>query len=116
MITDLQTYARKGLEAELVRLDGERERVRTLLASLGGTTSKPPSAPSAGRRRGQMSEAGRQAIREAQKRRWARVRAAQAGSPEGAQNGKAASKSRLGATSTRGRGVRQANATGARKK
>ena len=75
MITDLQTYARKGLEAELARLDGETTRVLALLASLDGTTSKPASAPPAGRRRSQMSEAGKQAIREAQKRRWARVRA-----------------------------------------
>jgi hypothetical protein len=83
MITDLQTYARKGLEAELTRLDAERERVRTLLESLDGTTSKPLSARPAAKR-GQMSEAGRQAIREAQKRRWAKVRA------EAAAGGRAA--------------------------
>ena len=83
MITDLQTYAKKGLESELARLDGERERVRALLASLDGTTSMPLSrAPAA--KRGQMSEAGRQAIREAQKRRWAKVRA------EAAAGGRAA--------------------------
>jgi hypothetical protein len=82
MITDLQTYARIGLEAELARLDGERERVRALLASLGGTTSKPLSARPAAKR-GQMSEAGRQAIREAQKRRWARVRAEAGASASG---------------------------------
>jgi len=76
MDTQLQGYARRGLEAELVRLDVERERVRTLLASLDGTTSKPQSRPPVSTRRGQMSDAGRQAIREAQKRRWARVRAA----------------------------------------
>jgi hypothetical protein len=115
MLTDINTYARIGLKAELVRLDGERERVMTLLASLDGATPKSQSRTPAAKR-GEMSEAGRQAIRDAQKRRWARVRAAQSGSSGEAQDAKATSKSRSAATSTRGRGVRQANATGGRKK
>ena len=75
MLTDINTYARKGLEAELARLDGERERVKALLASLDGSSPKALSAPPAVKR-GQMSEAGRQAIRAAQKRRWAKQRRA----------------------------------------
>ena len=83
MITDIHTYARKGLEAELARLDAERERVRALLASLGGATMRD-SIASPAKRLHQMSEAGRQAISEAVKRRWARVRAAAAASGGGA--------------------------------
>ena len=74
MIPDIHTYARKGLEAELARLDAERERVKTLLASLDGAPTRTAGAPLAKRPR-RMSEAGRQAIREAVKRRWAKARA-----------------------------------------
>jgi hypothetical protein len=111
MITDLQAYARKGLKAELVRLDGERDRVRALLASLDGSTSRAPSPPPAARRRGQMSEAGRQAIRDAQKRRWAKVRgeaAASAGSRDQAAQTEAGATLREPA--------RRASRTGNRKK
>ncbi len=79
MFTDIHTYARKGLEAELVRLDGERERVRALLASLDSAPAGRTAAAPTGQRPRQMSEAGRQAIRDAVKRRWQRVRAAAAG-------------------------------------
>ena len=115
MIENLQNYARKGLEAELARLDAERERVRALLASLGGASSQIVKA-SPVKRLHQMSDAGRQAIREAVLRRWARVRAAQAGSSGEARDAKAAGKSRPAAASTRGRGARQAKASGGRKK
>jgi hypothetical protein len=74
MIPDIHTYARKGLETELARLDAERERVKTLLASLDGAPTRTAGAPLAKRPR-RMSEAGRQAIREAVKRRWAKARA-----------------------------------------
>jgi hypothetical protein len=79
MIPDIHTYARKGLQAELARLDAERERVRALLGSLDGTSdvARPSNATPAKRPR-QMSEAGRQAIREAVRRRWERARAADA--------------------------------------
>jgi hypothetical protein len=76
MIENLQDYARKGLEAELARLDAERERVKGLLKSLDGSRSQAViRTPAPGKRPRQMSEAGRQAIREAVKRRWERVRA-----------------------------------------
>ena len=116
MLTDINTYARKGLEAELARLDGELERVRRLLASLDGAAGRNETTPAAiAKRPRQMSEAGRQAIREAVQRRWERVRAAQAGSPDEAQDGKAAGKSRPAAASTRRRGTQQAKASGGRK-
>ena len=79
MIPEIQTYARKGLEAELARLDAERERVRALLASLDGAPREGQTVTATPVKRArQMSEAGRQAIREAVKRRWAKARAAAA--------------------------------------
>jgi len=110
MITDIHTYARKGLEAELARLDAERERVRALLASLGGAMVTDSLAAPTKRLR-KMSEAGRQAIREAVKRRWARVRAAAAASAGGA-GGKT---QRANAVATQKRTPR-ATRTGNRKK
>jgi hypothetical protein len=84
MLSDLETYAKKGLEAELVRLDAERERVRALLASLGGVNLKASDRQPAGAKRPrQMSAAGRQAIRDAAKRRWERVRAEAAKAGQG---------------------------------
>ena len=80
MMPDIHTYARKGLEAELARLDAERERVNALLASLGAASPKATTTIARlAKRPRQMSEAGRQAIREAVKRRWEKVRAAAAG-------------------------------------
>ena len=80
MNPDIHTYARKGLEAELARLDAQRERLRALLASLGGTSPKAITTIAAvAKRPRQMSEAGRQAIREAVKRRWEKARAVAAG-------------------------------------
>ena len=77
MNPDIQTYARKGLEAELARLDAERERVRALLASLDGASPEAiTTIATLAKRPRQMSEAGRQAIREAVKRRWEKARAA----------------------------------------
>ena len=85
MIESLQGYARNGLEAELARLDAERERVQVLLASLDGPRSSAViQTPAEVKRTRQMSEAGRQAIREAVRRRCARVRAAGAGEAQGA--------------------------------
>jgi hypothetical protein len=113
MTSELETYAKKGLESELVRLDQERERVMSLLAGLGRKSGRAvaPQAADAKRPR-QMSDAGRQAIREAVKRRWERVRAEKAGAATkaGAAKGEAtvpvASRKR----------TRKATRTGSRKK
>ena len=82
MELDIKTFARKGLEAELVRLDAERARVTALLATLGSQTggdrrSSVPQVVAVGRAR-KMSIEGRKRIQEAVRRRWERVRAAQA--------------------------------------
>lgn len=84
MELDLQDLARKGLRAELARLDAERARISGLLAQLDRATSAPAEKGeprSAGRKR-QMSPEGRLRIQEAVRRRWERVRAQQASSGE----------------------------------
>ena len=83
MELDIKTFARKGLQAELVRLDAERARVTALLATLGSQSSggdRRPSVPQAVavRRARKMSVEGRKRIQEAVRRRWERVRAEQA--------------------------------------
>jgi len=81
MELDIKTFARKGLEAELVRLDAERARVTALLATLGSQTGgdRRSSVPQvvAVRRARKMSVEGRKRIQEAVRRRWARVPAEQ---------------------------------------
>ncbi len=99
MSIDIQTYARKGLEAELARLDAERGRVLSLLASLkaGPAQAAGDDEPAPAKRARQMSEAGRQAIREAVQRRWERVRAAGAADAQEEGSGsKAASNAAAG--------------------
>ena len=85
MVDDIRQYARMALEAELGRLNEARDKVLALLAELDGTPSKGPRASAASeagappaRKRRKMSAEGRQRIREAVKRRWARVRAEKA--------------------------------------
>ena len=112
MFADINIYARKGLEAELERLNTERDRVMALLASLDGSvTRRQTPAAAQPRRPRQMSEAGRQAIREAVKRRWERARAAAAASTDGA-GGKAEDAS----VSASPKRSRRATRTGNRKK
>lgn len=79
MNIDLTVLARRGLEAELVRLDTERARIQALLSQLGGRSrlSTPTGSPAAPRTR-TMSPEGRQRIQDAVRRRWERVRAEQA--------------------------------------
>lgn len=73
---DITSLARKGLEAELSRLDAERAKVVALLADLGKGSAARESAPL--RRTRKMSAEGRKRIQEAVRRRWERVRSAQA--------------------------------------
>ena len=117
MVSDLQVYARKGLEAELARLDVERERVRALLASLGITSLKVPVERSpAGKRTRKMSEAGRQAIRDAVRRRWERVRAAAAGAQQKAASADGGHVVSAPSTRPSAKRVRKAVRSGNRKK
>jgi hypothetical protein len=86
MTFDLTDLARKGLQAELVRLDAERARIAALLVGLDGKSRRaaPEEKESAPRTRN-MSPEGRQRIQDAVRRRWERVRAEQAaaGDPGG---------------------------------
>lgn len=92
MKLDLTDLARKGLQAELTRLDGERARIAALLAELGGRARvSAPAAKETAPRTRTMSPEGRQRIQEAVRRRWERVRAEQA-----AANGQAAPAARSG--------------------
>lgn len=75
MNMDIRELARKGLETELARVNEQRDRVLALLAGLNGQDVRAPGTSSARRAR-KMTDAGRQAIREAVQRRWAKVRAA----------------------------------------
>jgi hypothetical protein len=84
MELDLQDLARRGLRAELARLDAERARIAGLLAQLDRPSSAPAEereSGSSGRKR-QMSPEGRLRIQEAVRRRWERVRAEQASAGE----------------------------------
>ena len=92
MDIDLTELARKGIQAELVRLDTERRKLETLLASLRSTGARPASTVQARPRR-TMSEDGRERIREAVRRRWERVRAAAASANQAVNNAEEASAS-----------------------
>lgn len=70
-MSDLKMYARMGLQAELDRLDARRAELLALLEQL----NDPP--PQERPRKRRMSVEGRERIREAVQRRWAKVRAEQ---------------------------------------
>lgn len=84
MELDLQDLARRGLRAELARLDAERARIAGLIAQLDRPSAAPAEkrqSGSSGRKR-QMSPEGRLRIQEGARRRWERVRAEQASAGE----------------------------------
>jgi hypothetical protein len=102
---DITAYARMGLEAELARLDEKRAEVLALLAQIDRRPTKGREAT--GRqatpaKQRKMSAEGRERIREAVQRRWARVRAEQ-----GAGKGEA---TRAGGTSPVNQDVEPAKA------
>ncbi len=79
MKLDLRELARKGLQAELTRLDAERVRIVALLAELGGKARASAAATQDALPRARtMSPEGRRRIQDAVRRRWERVRAEQA--------------------------------------
>lgn len=84
MELDLQDLARRGLRAELARLDLERARIAGLLEQLEGASSSHPvtTASASSGRKHRMSPEGRLRIQEAVRRRWERVRAEQASAGE----------------------------------
>ena len=81
-MNDLKTYARIGLQAELNRLDARRAELTALLQQLGeaGREEQP--------RKRRMSAEGRERIREAVQRRWAKVRAEQTSADAGPADAK----------------------------
>lgn len=100
---DLKTYARMGLQAELERLDARRAELVALLQQF------EDRVPQEGPRKRRMSAEGRERIREAVQRRWARVRAEQttADAPPPAVEGKAARAGRKRAVGRRAAGSRK---------
>lgn len=89
MELDLQDLARRGLRAELARLDLERARIAGLLEQIEGASSSHPvkTASASPERKRRMSPEGRLRIQEAVRRRWERVRAEQAGAAEPHESG-----------------------------
>ncbi len=82
MDQELTRFALLGLEAEINKLETRLAELRQQRSQLQGTGSRKPSktpatAAPAKRSRPVMSDEGRERIRQAQKERWARVRAAQ---------------------------------------
>ncbi len=73
---EIITAAIEGFEAKKRRID---EQIGELRAMLSGRTAEPAAAPSVQpkpRRKRRLSAAGRKAISEASKQRWAAVKAA----------------------------------------
>lgn len=66
----------RGIEPRIKALEEERGNLAAALADLQG--KKPSTPPPSGRKPLVMSQAARNKIRKAQKKRWAAVRAAQA--------------------------------------
>ena len=124
MELDLQDLARRGLRAELARLDLERARIAGLLEQLEGASSSHPvktASASSGRKRS-MSPEGRLRIQEAVRRRWEKVRAQQAALGEQTTSAEASDISSSAAADVesrpdgRGRGRGAAERRGGRKK
>jgi hypothetical protein len=77
-----------GLEAQRARIEQQIEAVRSLMS---GPTQRAETEPTTdqtpGRRKGHMSAAGRRAIAEAQRKRWAAKRAEQSARARAAKRG-----------------------------
>lgn len=100
---DLKMYARMGLQVELDRLDARRAELVALLQQL------EDRAPQDRPRKRRMSAEGRERIREAVQRRWAKVRAEQAtiDEPPPAAQGQAARAGRKPAVGRRAAGMKK---------
>ena len=78
LTTEIITAAIEGFEAQKTRLDGQIAELRALLKGEPAESAVASESPKRGRRK--MSAAGRKAIAEAQRKRWAASKAA-AGAP-----------------------------------
>jgi len=72
-----------GFEAQKVRIDAQIAELRGMLN--GRRTSASISTETSGRKRGRMSAAGRRAIAEAQRARWAKMRGEGTGASKAAK-------------------------------
>jgi len=99
---EILTAAIEGFEAQKSRIDS---KIAELRAKLSGGPTEPPAAPEAPKRKKRrLSAAGRRAIAEASRRRWAAVRAeresASAPAPKKTARRKAAAKTPLAKKAT----------------
>jgi len=77
LTTEILNSALENLTAKRQHIDEQIAEVRRLLGgSKNGAASAPDAAPVPARHKRRMSAAGRRAIAEAQKRRWAEQKAA----------------------------------------
>jgi hypothetical protein len=78
--SEMITAAIAGYEAQKTRIE---DRIAEIQALLTGRSARKASAPDTpGRKRRKMSAAGRKAIAEAQRKRWAAKKAAPAAAPK----------------------------------
>ena len=71
LTNEIITAAIEGFEAQKKRIDGQIAELRSLLT---GAPAETAAAPNATRKRAKFSEAARLRMKEAQQRRWARVK------------------------------------------
>jgi len=80
LTTEIIAAAIEGFEAQKIRIDGKIAELRGLLAGGPARSAAAPEPPKRARRK--MSAAGRKAIAEAQRKRWAAKKAAEGAAPQ----------------------------------
>jgi len=80
LTNEIITAAIEGFEAQKTRIDGQIAELRALLT--GGPAESAAAPEATKHRRRKMSAAGRKAIAEAQRKRWAAKKAADGAAPE----------------------------------
>src|ERR1017187_6929401 len=80
LTNEIIAAAIEGFEAQKTRIDGQIAELRALLAGGPAESAAAPEPPKRGRRK--MSAAGRKAIAEAQRKRWAAKKAADRSAPD----------------------------------
>jgi hypothetical protein len=72
LTNEIIAAAIEGFEAQKKRIDGQIADLRSIL--IGGTTEAAAASEDAPRKRGKFSDATRLKMKEAQQRRWARIK------------------------------------------
>ena len=80
LTNEIIAAAIEGFEAQKTRIDGRIAELRALLTGGSAESTAAPESPK--HRRRKMSAAGRKAIAEAQRKRWAAKKAADGSAPE----------------------------------